>query len=57
VNATVEDGGIQLEGSTFKASAKGTAVSTWGENGVIHRMSVKAADGTTGVLVLETSTS
>jgi hypothetical protein len=62
VNATVADGRITITnakkdgGSNFTVSVQGTAgVATWGSmGGPMHSASLKAAEGTTAILILRT---
>lgn len=58
VNATVADGRITLtdavkdDGSSFTVSVQGAGVATWGPP--MHSASLKAAEGTTAILILRT---
>jgi hypothetical protein len=54
VAVTVVDESIKLKGPSFEISVKGSGVSSWGSmDGPTHSASVKAADGTTAILVLQ----
>ena len=53
VAVTVVDEAIKLKGPSFEISVKGNGMSSWGSfDGVSHSASVKAADGTTAILIL-----
>jgi hypothetical protein len=55
VAVTVVDEAIKLKGPSFDISVKGNGMSSWGSmGGPMHSASVKAADGTTAILILRT---